>query len=533
LLIHFDMTSTSPILRTLLIYSICLPVAIFLGYIIASPYDPTRDITTYLGVGLVLFFLSIPLLLKWHRIWMVAAWNSCTMLYFLPGRPELWFALIWLSLLISVLQYILNRRQPFISVTSITRPLIFLAVVVLVTAKLTGGMGLGALGSDTLGGKKYILLLSAIAGYFALTSQRIPPNKALLFVTLFFLGYLTDAIGDLGPLVPPGFYFIFWLFPISGQSVSTMFGSPGQGDQLARFGGLAMAGSGIFSAMLARYGIRQLFNAHHLFRLALFLFAASFALLGGFRSTLIQFALVFCVVFYLEGLMRSKLLPAFLLAGALSLALMLAFTSHLPLSVQRTLTILPIQVDESARRSAEDTSKWRLDMWKAVIPTIPQYLLLGKGFLMTSAEMNSFSSGKPGEMQQFEAEGSAAAGDFHNGPLSLLIPFGIWGFGGFIWLLVASWKVLHRNYLYGDPVFQTINRFLFGLFVSRAIFFFAIFGSFYSDLAFFTGLLGLSVSINGGVSRPYLIPQQKRPAPSSEKPTTARGRPIGPAVFEA
>jgi len=527
------MTSASPILRTLLTYSICLPVAIFLGYIIASPYDPTRDITTYFGVGLVLFFLAIPLLLKWHRVMMIAAWNTCAMLYFLPGRPELWLALIWLSLIISVLQYILNRRQPFISVSSTTRPLIFLAIVVLVTAKLTGGMGLGALGSDTLGGKKYIQLLSAIAGYFALTSQRIPPQKASLFVTLFFLGYLTNVIGELGPLIAPGFYFIFWLFPISQQSISTMFSSSGQGDEVARFGGLTFAGSGIFSAMLARYSIRELFNSRHLFRLTLFLFAASFALLGGFRSILIQFALVFCILFYLEGLMRSKLLPAFLLAGALLIALMLAFTNHLPLSVQRTLTILPIQVDESARRSADDSSEWRLQMWKEVVPTIPRYLLLGKGFLMTSAEMNSFSIGRPGEMQQFAAEGSAAAGDFHNGPLSLLIPFGIWGFGGFIWFLAAAWKALHRNYLYGDPAFHTINRFLFGLFVSRVIFFFTVFGSFYSELMFFTGILGLGVSINGGVSLPYLTAQQKRAASSPEKPTPARGRPIGPAAFGA
>jgi len=33
------------------------------------------------------------------------------------------------------------------------------------------------------------------------------------------------------------------------------------------------------------------------------------------------------------------------------------------------------------------------------------------------------------------------------------------------------------------------------------IFFFAVFGSLYSDLAMFTGLLGLSVSLNGGIAK--------------------------------
>src|SRR6267378_4234061 len=121
------MTSSSTILRTLLIYSVCLPLAIFVGYLIASP-DPTRDYSTYFGVGLVLFLLLLPLVLKWHRLLLVAIWNTCAVLYFLPGRPEVSLAITWLSFVICVLQFIVHPRAKFISVSSITGSLLFFAV---------------------------------------------------------------------------------------------------------------------------------------------------------------------------------------------------------------------------------------------------------------------------------------------------------------------------------------------------------------------------------------------------------------------
>src|SRR5215831_13438561 len=102
------MTSTSTVLRTLLIYSICLPLAIFIGYMIGNSPDAATDMHTYIGVGIVLFLLVLPLLLRWHRFLLIASWNAAVLLYFVPGRPELFFALGWLSLLISVIQFIVN-----------------------------------------------------------------------------------------------------------------------------------------------------------------------------------------------------------------------------------------------------------------------------------------------------------------------------------------------------------------------------------------------------------------------------------------
>jgi O-antigen ligase len=180
------------------------------------------------------------------------------------------------------------------------------------------------------------------------------------------------------------------------------------------------------------------------------------------------------------------------------MALLLPFANKLPLSFQRTLSILPVEVDPVARASAESSTTWRLNMWKLVLPQIPRYLLLGKGYGLKTHELEILGSQTTGS-QESSMEMAMIAGDFHNGPLSVIIPFGIFGAIGFLWFLYASYKVLWQNYRYGDPKISSLNRFLLAFFVARVVFFFAVFGSLYSDMFVFCGIIGLSVALNGGV----------------------------------
>ena len=112
------MTNASALFRSLLVYGLCLPLAVFLGYLLANPLDLTT-----LGVVLVvLLVLAIPLFLRWHHLWLIASWNTTALLFFVPGKPGVWIGLAAASLLISILQYALNRNMKFLSVPSVTRP---------------------------------------------------------------------------------------------------------------------------------------------------------------------------------------------------------------------------------------------------------------------------------------------------------------------------------------------------------------------------------------------------------------------------
>jgi hypothetical protein len=491
------MTDRSSLLKALVIYAICLPLAIFLGYLLASPQDMSSEAV----VGGLLAALAFPLLLRWHHAMLVLSWNMVAMAFFLPGRPPLFFPLCALSLLLAILHFVLHRKQKFISVPSLTWPMVFLVVVVVATAELTGGMGLKAFGGAAYGGKKYVYIFGAIAGYFALASRAVAPRYAPLYIKLYFLSSLSMALGRLITIISPGFYFIFLIFPPDWGAWLNMTNDPGAGG-LDRLGGLSIASSSTVFCMLALYGIQGIFDVLRPWRMIVFVGLIGATLLGGYRSFVLLIGLCFCIQFYLEGLHRSRLLPVFVLVALIVAVCTLPFVNQLPQSAQRALSFVPgLQVDPLVKADAEGSTDWRLNMWARVWPEVPSHLLLGKGYGENPAEMDAINMAA-----QFHAagldpfEGSMLAGDYHSGPLSLVMPFGVWGVAAFLWLLCAGVRVLYLNYACGgDRRLHIINTMLLAYFITKSLAFFFIFGSLFSDISQFTGILGLSVCLNGGV----------------------------------
>jgi hypothetical protein len=278
----------------------------------------------------------------------------------------------------------------------------------------------------------------------------------------------------------------------------------GASNLMVRLSGVNFVGLIFVSFLLSRYGVRGIFSISRPWYLALFLASAVTSLFGGFRSGLIALVLGFSLQFYMEGLHRTKLLPIFILALSLGVAVALPFVRQMPYVVQRSLSFLPIEVDPIARLDAEGSTEWRLKIWEAVLPQVPKYFFLGKGLAMSQDDYDFSLSTFTGTMQETSADESwaALAGDYHNGPLSVIIPFGIWGVIGFIWFLAAAWKLLYRNFKYGDPSLHIINVFMFSAFVVKVVMFFVIFGGFYSDMQWFVGYVGMSVCLNNGIAKP-------------------------------
>lgn len=492
------MSNPSVLFRSLVTYGMCVPVALFLGYVLANPELLLVYRTQTILVGVLLMVLISPLFLKYHHPWLIASWNMSTVLFFLPGSPQLWMGLAAISLTIALLQFILNRENRILSAPLVTKSLIAIIVVTVVTAYFTGGIGLRSLGSDIYGGKRYFMIVLSCLGYFAIASRRIPAEKASLYVILFFLGSGTMAIGSLAGYLPSQFNFLFLVFPVENLSFLSHISS----SIMSRSWGLSLLGLGVFCAMLARYGVRGILSIQHPMRLIFFVTFSFMGLMGGFRSIMIIFIMTFFMLLYLEGLLQTRLLPAMLLTVVLSGALMAAFATKLPLSVQRSVAFLPVKIDPIAKLDAQASSEWRIRMWKNVLPEIPEYLFLGKGYLFSSTD---------GFMYRFKSveesfKGSELVGDYHNGPLSVILPFGLAGVFAFLWFMYAAGRALYCNYKYGEEHLQGLNRFLFAYFIARILFFFAVFGSLYSDLALFTGIVGLSISLNGGVAQRRMAP---------------------------
>jgi hypothetical protein len=409
----------------------------------------------------------------------------------------------------SMLLHMMSRDQGFLWVPSITWSLVLLGVVVLITARLAGGFGLRAFGSQVQGGRRYFELLAAIMGYFALTAKRIPPERAFFYVSLFFLGYATMVVGSLAGMISPAFNFLFLFFPV--EDISALRNDPVAitTSLIARSGGLNMLGWGVTCAMLARYNLKGIFDTRRPVRLFTFLAFVIIGASGGYRSLMLQVVLMGCVLFCVEGLYRTRALPIALILAVLGGGLLVGFASRLPRSIQRSLAFIPmLDIDPLVRMDAQFSTEWRIQMWREVLPDVPRYLFLGKGY---SFDPKDVDIARMNIRAGASSEGSEVVGDYHNGPLSVIIPFGIFGVIGFVWFLGASGRVFYSNFKYGDEAIKNINTFLWVYFIVKIIFFLTVFGSLYVDLPAFAGLVGLSISLNGGLAK-----RKAEPAPAPE-----------------
>ena len=164
-------------------------------------------------------------------------------------------------------------------------------------------------------------------------------------------------------------------------------------------------------------------------------------------------------------------------------------------------------------------------MWLALLPQVPEHLLLGKGYAISKEDMQLIASGSEFQSIDLAEQGLALAGDYHSGPLSVILPFGIWGVIGLVWFLIAGIWALRRNNRYGEASLQTVNRFLLTAFIVKIIAFIFIFGGLSSDMAGFAGLLGMSISLNGGICRPARNPAETTAELPARLPARSRWQP--------
>jgi len=388
--------------------------------------------------------------------------------------------------------------------------------------ELTGGLGLHSMGSSGGGGKKYIGLFLGIAVFFALTSRPIPPKKRNLYLVLFFLPGVLQFIGDLFPFLPPPLNYINLLIPPTSLPDSSIVNLNVAG---MRFGAFATSTLILANFMLIKYGLRGIFMGGRLWRAPVFLLLLALSLTGGFRSMFIGVTELLVLMFFLEGLYRTRLLPVAAMACVLAVTVLTAFSNHLPYSFQRSLSFLPLQWDTQAKMDAEGSSEWRYRIWRDTWPKVPQYLLLGKGYSLTAEDYQMMGTGTfvGGVAESLDAsqEGLAISSDYHNGPLSTLMPFGIWGGIGIIWLMAACLWVHYRNFKYGPPELKMVNTFLLAGGLGHCIGFFFIFGAFSDDVGSFAKMAGFCIALNNGVCGPVSQPAKVQSFKSLPQPQAA------------
>src|SRR5580692_5102957 len=103
------MANAVVISRSNLIYGLCLPLAVLLGYLLAEPFESGSVAV----VVLVISVLSIPILMRWHHPFLIFAVNAAIYPYFVPGRPMLWMIMAVVSAFFLVLNRSMGRDVRF------------------------------------------------------------------------------------------------------------------------------------------------------------------------------------------------------------------------------------------------------------------------------------------------------------------------------------------------------------------------------------------------------------------------------------
>jgi hypothetical protein len=490
------------------VYAIAAPLALALGYLVSSPESKT----TYEAIGLLLFFFALPFFLKWHHALMIFFWNSAFVSFFLPGSPDIWVAFAGLSFGISFLNHIIFQKK-FLRAPELTLPLLFLGAVVLGTAWYRGGIGIRALGGASYGGRYYIYILVAIMGYFAFTAEPIPIAKSGKMAGLFFLSGISYILGNIAYTLGPVFYFLYYF--VSSSTVGMQAASAQGREDIDRIQGLAPACTAVLCFLLARYGIRGLFDWAKPWRFIFLCITVGAACFAGFRSAMLMLCLIFAFQFYFEGLLRTHFLPIVAGLALFGLLPIVFFPDKMPLSVQRAISFLPVKVDTEIMESAKGSSEWRLEMWAVVWKEVPKYLIIGKGYGIDPTELFLVNEAQRLGIATSGFEGFLLAGDYHSGPLSVIMPFGIPGVIAFLWVLFAGFRVLYLNYRFGDTRLRRINCTLMAWYLAYCLAFMFIFGAFNSQLFIFLGICGFSVSLNGGVKRRVKRVQKPFPMPQT------------------
>lgn len=385
--------------------------------------------------------------------------------------------------------------------------LIYINLAYLATVFARNPVGFWAMQSSMVGGRPYFEVLQALCAFIILSRVRIGDYIAKIFPLFFVVPAWCLGILDLiGRLFPQTAYVLSMLY--SGIGAAPSVAGVFQEEQRlgeTRFGGMLSAGSSTALALCAKYNPITLISPLYPVRLLLFLSAFVAIFLSGFRNALL-FAMV---AFMLSALLRRRLKDLWI-AGGVALMILMALillqgnVLELPRTMQRALSWLPGDWDESVLTDAEGSTRWRFEMWGWAWndERILRNRIWGQGFGFSIDDMNlianSLIAGESGStlLGGSDRENFMITGAFHSGPLSTIKFIGVVGLAFYYTLMCymafSAWKLCRQAY--GTKAFSL------ALFVGIPIIyepfqFVVIFGALdsnYPQILFWAGLLNMT-----------------------------------------
>lgn len=341
--------------------------------------------------------------------------------------------------------FALMRQVPVKTPATLLDRLVYLNIAYVAFVFVRHPAGLFLLQTEQVGGRAYLSVLLAFGVFLVLSRARLTPFVGKFWPLLALLPLLFSSVMQVGALLNPS------IAPL----LASIYGQPVTGDQQGftigeqRLVGLQTLGTVSVLALASVYPPLSLINPLYPARMGLLLFSMMVIFLSGFRLAVLASA------FYLSLslIIRRQLVGLWIFAAVLAvgltflLALQSSGMASLPLSLQRSLSFLPGEWHPEAKRDANQSTQWRLDMWQWAWEDdrILRDKIWGQGFGLSLEDMQIEATARlsgRGEGSGFlggsQQEWWLINGAFHNGPLSAIRNVGVVGLLLYLALVIVS-----------------------------------------------------------------------------------------------
>jgi len=463
--------------RIALVFIVAILGAIFIGVGAAS--DQLQTIVIVLGVSVVGVCLAMG-----RRVWLLIPFMAYVQLSLrLPGQPSTLEVAQILVTVFGVLLFVTGKIVTKFTITKLEVAIgIFVACVLQVY--LRNPVGLSLFGSGSVGGRPYLLFGVGLISALLLSVIRVPYYELKKIFSLSILGGVANIIlSFFGYLVPSVGQWIGVGYVQSEYSMQ----AEGQGGA-GRLGFIIRLGPNL--ALWISSVINPLRAVIKVAWLPLIIIAFMSAGLSGYRNVIAATGLTFVIGIIYRGGLSSLLTSVAVFVLGLMLVSTVNSFNPLPPKLQRSLTFLPGSWEQEYIDEAQESTDWRVEMWKEVLFTEHwiKNKIIGDGLGFTREELEyqeelRYNKGG-GSSFGFDSHRATVLvnGDYHSGPVSAVRTVGYLG------LFVMLFCMLMIAYRAHRLIIRSKNRKFLPLvlivcipLIWAPIFFLFVFGGFSKD----------------------------------------------------
>jgi len=427
--------------------------------------------------------------------------------------------LCFMAVIFAFTLFFATRAFPWKRKTSTLDYLIYINLAWLAIVFARNPVGFWAMQSSMVGGRPYFEIGLAFGAFMILSRVQITAFIAKIFPLFFVVpAWCVGILDVIGRLVPQTGYVLNSIYSGVGTGGATAAFQAEAELGTTRMTGLLSAGLSSILALCAKYNPITLISPLYPHRVMMLTIAFGAIFLSGFRNAL----LFSFLAFLLSSILRGRLRDLWVAGGVGVIALVLLISMQgsvlqLPLTMQRALSWLPGDWNQEAAMDADESSRWRFEMWGWAWNDnrILRDRVWGQGFGLSIDDMNLIASsltaggGGASLLGGSDRENFMITGAFHNGPLSTIKYIGIVGlclyYPLMCYMAVLAWRLCKRA--------RGSSAFTLALFVSIPIIyepfnFVVVFGgldSNYPQLLFWSGLLNMTSNYIMQVKPPHVL----------------------------